>query len=47
VPALLEEAWRHVRDMAARAEREPRPAPEIASGDGREAPPPAMLTPDE
>ena len=49
VPALLEEAWRHVaRAVAAREERTAGPA---ASGDapghGRAAPPPAMLTPDE
>jgi GTP-binding protein len=47
VHALLEEAWRHVREVAARVERESRPAPVAGSRDGRDAPPPAMLTPDE
>jgi GTP-binding protein len=47
VHALLEEAWRHVREVAARVEQESRPAPVVGSRDGRDAPPPAMLTPDE
>jgi hypothetical protein len=47
VHPLLEEAWRHVREVAARVEQEARPAPVVGSRDGRDAPPPAMLTPDE
>jgi GTP-binding protein len=47
VPALLEEAWRHVQDVAARVKQESRPAPDVASRDGRDTPPPAMLTPNE
>jgi GTP-binding protein len=48
VPALLEEAWRHVREVAARETRTVRPGSNGDAGDdGLPAPPPAMLTPDE
>ena len=49
VPALLEEAWRHVRAAAAREERTDGGAASDSVPDdhGPPAPPPAMLTPDE
>jgi GTP-binding protein len=48
VPALLEEAWRYVRDAAGRAERSTQRSAEAASdARGLLTPPPAMLTPDE
>jgi hypothetical protein len=48
VPKLLEEAWRHVREVADGEERTARAAARDASSDNiPRTPPPVMLIPDE
>ncbi len=48
VPALLEEAWRHVREVAARDENRAAEAAEVPGPEnGPLTQPPVMLTPDE